>query len=388
MLIGDDGALPLPWLAEPLAQSLQSQRGHALMLHGAAGNGVLPYALALAQSWLCEAADGRRPACGRCGSCRLVQGRVHPDLMLLMPEQHRLDHDWPLSGDKPEGDSGRKPSRQIRVEEVRSLIDWVFKTSARGRGKVAVLTPGEALNAQSTNALLKTLEEPPPGTRLIVTTPDPQRLLPTVRSRCQALRLAEPATPWALDWLAGHGVAEPAVLLAAAAGRPLDALALHQAGVQADACGSCRKRWLRGRVGRCRAGRRRSCSTCCSSSATTRWRWRAGRHRATFRLARCRLARRRPGCGPGRWNCSASPATSPTPGTKACWPTPWWPPPPVRFSRLRPDRAVRAAPAWIHCPHERPHPHTRRRAGPRRGPGRGGGGSCIAPQRHPARVSR
>jgi len=235
MLIGDDGALPLPWLAEPLAQALQRQRGHALLVHGAAGSGVLPFALALAQSWLCEAADGLRPACGRCGSCRLVQGRVHPDLMLLMPEQQRREHDWPLSGDKTEGDSSKKPSRQIRVDEVRTLIDWVFKTSARGRGKVAVLTPGEALNLQSANALLKTLEEPPPGTRLLITTPDPQRLLPTVRSRCQQLRLAEPAATAATAWLAERGVAEPAVLLAACAGRPLDALALHQAGVHADA---------------------------------------------------------------------------------------------------------------------------------------------------------
>jgi DNA polymerase-3 subunit delta' len=235
VLIGDDGTLPLPWLAAPLAQALQSQRGHALMLHGAAGNGVLPFALALAQSWLCEAAEGRRPACGRCGSCRLVQGHVHPDLMLLMPEQHRRDHEWPLPGDKPEADGSRKPSRQIRVDEVRSLIDWVFKTSARGRGKVAVLAPGEALNPQSANALLKTLEEPPPGTRLIVTTPDPQRLLPTVRSRCQTQRLPDPEAVTAQAWLAARGVAEPAVLLAGAAGRPLDALAMHQAGMQADA---------------------------------------------------------------------------------------------------------------------------------------------------------
>jgi DNA polymerase-3 subunit delta' len=235
VLIGDDGAAPLPWLAEPLARALQQQRGHALLLHGAAGNGVLPLALALAQSWLCEAGDGRQPACGRCGSCRLVQGRAHPDLVLLMPEQQRREHDWPLPGDKPESDSSRKPSRQIRVDEVRLLIDWVFKTSARGRGKVAVLTPGEALNPQSANALLKTLEEPPPGTRLIVTTPDPQRLLPTVRSRCQALRLAEPDGAAAQDWLAARGVAEPAVLLAATTGRPLDALALHEAGVPAAA---------------------------------------------------------------------------------------------------------------------------------------------------------
>ncbi len=235
MLIGDDGAAPLPWLAEPLAQAVQRQRGHALLVHGALGTGVMPFALSLAQSWLCEAADGDRPACGRCGSCRLVQGRVHPDLMLLMPEQQRREHDWPLTGDKPEGDSSKKPSRQIRVDEVRLLIDWVFKTSARGRGKVAVLTPGEALNLQSANALLKTLEEPPPGTRLIITTPDPQRLLPTVRSRCQRLRLAEPAAEAAAGWLAARGVAEPTVLLAACAGRPLDALALHEAGVQAEA---------------------------------------------------------------------------------------------------------------------------------------------------------
>lgn len=238
MLIGDDGAAPLPWLAEPLQQALQHQRGHALMVHGAAGVGVLPFSLALAQSWLCEAGPGTgappRLACGRCGSCRLVQGRVHPDLLLLMPEQQRRELDWPLQGDKPDGDGSRKPSRQIRVDEVRQLIDWVFKTSARGRGKVALLTPGEALNLQSANALLKTLEEPPPGTRLIVTTPDPMRLLPTVRSRCQQLRLAEPPAAAADAWLAAQGVAEPAVLLAACAGRPLDALALHNAGLRAE----------------------------------------------------------------------------------------------------------------------------------------------------------
>ncbi len=246
LLIGDDGALPLPWLAEPLTAALAHQRGHALMLHGAAGSGVVPLALALAQSWLCEASDGRRPACGRCGSCRLVQGHVHPDLMLLMPEQQRRDLGWPLPGDKADSDSTRKPSRQIRVDEVRLLIDWVFKTSARGRGKVAVLTPGETLNMQSANALLKTLEEPPSGTRIVITTPDPARLLPTVRSRCQVLRLAEPAQPVALDWLAGRGVAEPAVLLAAACGRPLDARMLHEAGVHAETWGRLPQALARG----------------------------------------------------------------------------------------------------------------------------------------------
>jgi DNA polymerase-3 subunit delta' len=92
------------------------------------------------------------------------------------------------------------------------------------------------LNLQSANALLKTLEEPPPGTRLVLTCTDPALLLPTVLSRCQRQRLAEPPPDQAAAWLAGQGVADRAdaqVLLAACSGRPLDALALVQAGVSA-----------------------------------------------------------------------------------------------------------------------------------------------------------
>jgi len=237
MVVGTDGMLPLPWLAEPLAAALASHRGHALLVHGAAGVGAMPFALVLAQAWLCEdaTATGARP-CGHCGSCRLVQSRVHPDLLVLLPETLRRAHDWPLSGDKAEGDDAkRKPSRQIRIDEVRTLIDWSTKTSARGRGKVAVLHPAEALNVQSANALLKTLEEPPAGTRLVLTAGDPALLLPTVRSRCQRLRLPAPAPADAAAWLAAQGVENGKVLLAASSGRPLDALALVQAGIDAAA---------------------------------------------------------------------------------------------------------------------------------------------------------
>ena len=235
-VVGDTGALPLPWLAQPVADALATQRGHALLVHGSEGIGILPFALTLAQAWLCESEDIRKSApCGRCGSCRLVQSHLHPDLQVLMPELLRRQHDWLRVDDKAEGDDAkRKPSKQIRIDEVRSVIDWVFKTSARGRGKVVVLHPAEALNLQSANALLKTLEEPPPGTRILLSCADPALLLPTVRSRCQQLRLAPPALPLATAWLAEKGVAQPEVLLAACSGRPLDALALSQAGVQAE----------------------------------------------------------------------------------------------------------------------------------------------------------
>jgi DNA polymerase-3 subunit delta' len=236
MVVGPDGALALPWMAEPLARALTSQRGHALLLHAHPGNGALPLALTLAQAWLCE---GEKPACGHCGSCRLVQNHLHPDLFVLLPENLRREHGWLLVDDKAENDEAkRKPSRQIRIDEVRALIDWATRTSARGRGKVVVLHPAEALNIQSANALLKTLEEPPPGTRLLLSAADPALLLPTVLSRCQLQRLAEPPMAQAAQWLAEQGrvgADDAQVLLAACSGRPLEALALLQQGVDASA---------------------------------------------------------------------------------------------------------------------------------------------------------
>jgi len=234
MLVDASGALPLPWLQQPLDDALRSQRGHALLLHGAPGDGALQLAFTLAQAWLCEA-DAKRP-CGHCGSCRLVQAHGHPDLTVLLPETLRRELEWPLPDDKI--DSERKPSKQIRVDDVRHLIDRLTRTSARGRGKVALLFPAEALNLQAANALLKTLEEPAPGTRLLLGSAEPARLLPTVRSRCQLMRLATPSEDAAVAWLATQGVKDAAdarVLLAACSGRPLDALALLQAGIDAGA---------------------------------------------------------------------------------------------------------------------------------------------------------
>ncbi len=242
LVIGADGRPPLPWLAAPLQHALQSQRGHALLVQGSPGIGALPFTLSLAQSWLCErAAPGAtpaalQPACGRCTSCHLVGNHLHPDLFVLMPETLRRLHAWPLRDDKADGeDSKRKPSKQVRIDEVRALIDWTTRTSARGRGKVAVLHPAESLNLQSANALLKTLEEPPPGTRLLLCSADPARLLPTLRSRCQLFGLASPDEAVATAWLAEQGVEQAAVLLAACSGRPLDVLDWTQAGVDASA---------------------------------------------------------------------------------------------------------------------------------------------------------
>ncbi|MBI5258633.1 MAG: DNA polymerase III subunit delta' [Burkholderiales bacterium] len=232
MRLGADeqGRPPLPWLAEALAGARALQRSHALLLHGPAGGGHLQLAGLLAQAWLCE--DPAHAPCGRCGSCHLVRARSHPDLLVVVPQAVRVQLGWQGEEEgatKPEA----KPSRDIRVEQVRQAIDWTHQTSGRGRGKALVLHPADAMNTASANALLKTLEEPPAGLRLLLTSADPERLLPTVRSRCQKLRLALPAADQAAAWLREQGLAEPEPLLALASGSPLEALGWAEEGLDA-----------------------------------------------------------------------------------------------------------------------------------------------------------
>jgi len=237
-MVGSDAALPLPWLEAPLREGLQ-RSAHALLLHGPEGVGQFDLALALAQGWLCEAPPPfppeRRP-CGHCASCRLVQARSHPDLMVLVPEALRETLGW-ASGEGDEGGGERaskaKPSKEIKVEAVRTAVAFAQTTSARGRGKVVVLHPAERVNPIASNTLLKTLEEPPGAARFILSCGAPEALLPTIRSRCQSLPLGLPARAAAIEWLSGRGVADPAVLLAACGGQPMQALQWSEEGVDA-----------------------------------------------------------------------------------------------------------------------------------------------------------
>lgn len=227
----------LPWLAPVVAQALAMPHAHALLLHGSPGDGAYACATSIAQAWLCEAAQGASPACGLCEACRLFNQGLHPDVHRLLPEELRLQLGGPGADAEADGEGGsksrRKPSRQIRIDEVRAAIDWIVTTSSRGRAKVVLIHPAEALNLQSANALLKTLEEPPRGARLLLTAAEPEQLLPTVRSRCQRLRLNTPEPEQARAWLQAQGLDQPDVLLAACAQRPLEALALAEQGVDA-----------------------------------------------------------------------------------------------------------------------------------------------------------
>jgi DNA polymerase-3 subunit delta' len=209
-------------------------------LHGAAGSGLFELALRVAQAWLCEHANEAQRPCGHCPSCHLALARSHPDLRVVMPEAVQQALQWGAAdgegdgADTSDSKSKRKPSREIKVEAIRQAIDWAHTSSGRGQGKVLVFHPADAMNHVSANALLKTLEEPAAGMRLLLCVADPEQLLPTIRSRCQRVRVQAPSTEQALAWLATQRLEHPEVLLHASGGEPLAAVALAEAGMTAE----------------------------------------------------------------------------------------------------------------------------------------------------------
>lgn len=223
------GTALFPWLEAPLRAALGQAGSHAVLVHGPDGVGQFEFTLALAQALLCDA----RPtptsvACGQCASCRLVSARTHPDLLVLVPDAMRLALGWGEADSSAEDGasasaSRAKPSKEIRVDAVREAIAFAQATNSRGRGKVVVVHPAEAMNAIASNAMLKTLEEPVGQTTFLLASASRETLLPTVRSRCQDFALGLPDQAVALAWLEQQGVADPSPLLAACGGRPLEA---------------------------------------------------------------------------------------------------------------------------------------------------------------------
>lgn len=217
-----------PWVTRQL-HALLAQPGHALLLHGPSGLGQFELAQQLARAWLCEAPTSEG-ACGRCTACHGMDVHTHPDFFLLMPEDEMLARGLPLP-EKAQAELDarkRKPSRDIRIDDMRAAIDFAQRTSARMRGKVVLIYPAERMNHAAAGALLKTLEEPPGEVRFILASCAAHLLLPTIRSRCLGRALHWPGEEEALAWLGECGLPpqEAAALLRAAGGRPEQALGL------------------------------------------------------------------------------------------------------------------------------------------------------------------
>ncbi len=196
-----------PWLTPyqdkltALAQA--GQLHHALLLTGPVGIGKQVVAKRLASYLLCKAPQQCQP-CGLCKSCQLMSSGHHPDL-------------WQVP---TEGSS-------IGVEPIRALGQFMQGASQQGGAKIALLGQAELMTEAAANALLKTLEEPPENSFLMLQSAHPAQLLPTILSRCQSWALAPVYGPQIEHWLQEHSSRPvPDFLLHYAGGAPLLALKL------------------------------------------------------------------------------------------------------------------------------------------------------------------
>jgi DNA polymerase-3 subunit delta' len=193
---------------ETLKRALASGRvAHAYLFHGPDGVGKRAAALAFAQALECQRrAPGEAVPCGTCIACQKVDRMVHPDVHLYLPQPNDAStddvaarHQRLAENPYAEVDFRRRPSLEdpskssnkqtiYNVDRVREITHDLRYRPAEGRYKVAVLTDADAMNEASANAFLKGLEEPTEQTVIILTASRPDRLLPTILSRCQRLR--------------------------------------------------------------------------------------------------------------------------------------------------------------------------------------------------------
>ncbi|MGC2047517.1 MAG: DNA polymerase III subunit delta' [Gallionella sp.] len=211
-----------PWQQNDLKrlQELRKRPPHGVLFKGAKGIGKFDLAMNFAQSLLCQHPDEADLACGKCSSCHWFEQESHPDFRLLQPEA--------LSLNGEETESGKKPSKQISVDQVRALADFVGMSAHQGGRRVVVIHPAESMNTNAANALLKNLEEPPQGMLFILVSHKPQQLLPTILSRCLSFSLPAPDAASATRWLKEQGVKNPGEALAASGFAPLQAVQQDQ----------------------------------------------------------------------------------------------------------------------------------------------------------------
>ena len=216
----------LPWHRTALSRLLaeRARLPHALLIQGAPGIGKVEFARAMAAGILCESPrDGL--ACGGCPSCHWFSQGNHPDFREIVPESAAEDED---EAEVDTAKADKTKSVVIKIDQVRAVADFVALTTHRAGYRVLLLHPADALHPNAANALLKTLEEPPPHTLILLVTAYPARLLPTIRSRCRRLVLGPPDAREAVAWLRAQSVEDAEAALAAAGGAPLLARDLAQ----------------------------------------------------------------------------------------------------------------------------------------------------------------
>lgn len=197
-----------PWqqaVWDRFAPVLRGERaGHALLLTGAPGIGKRHLAGVILRALLCEQPDASRLPCGQCRACIQVAAGSHPDHSRLAPPE---------------------PGKTIGVDAVREFCRRLYTTPQFAGGRIGLIDPADRLTVQAANSLLKALEEPPASSRILLLTDRRDRVLPTIRSRCQMWRVDRPDPAGVADWLATMPAAV-ADAMPLARNAPLQALTL------------------------------------------------------------------------------------------------------------------------------------------------------------------
>ncbi len=217
-------------LRELRALALGPEPAHALMVTGPENVGRMLIAREYAALLNCEArgdaphaggmlletppADPASLPCGVCRPCRLIAEGSHPDVVLLAPGDALCK---PRNGDSSH--EKHPNSRDIRICQVRGMIDVVSRYPYEARFRVIIVAPADRLGEEAAHTMLKTLEEPPGHTAIILVTAAPEAVLETIRSRCRRLDLRTVARAEIEEGLLARGVANDVAAAAAAASR-------------------------------------------------------------------------------------------------------------------------------------------------------------------------
>ena len=182
---------PQQQIVTQLRRCLEKDRvAHAYLFNGTELQPLEDLARTLAKTLNCETPAARASSglpldsCDKCPSCRRIEDGNHPDILWLRPESK---------------------SRIITIEQMRDLMQTVFLKPTAAQWKVAIIVCADRLNVHAANAFLKTLEEPPRNTIIILLSTEPQRVLETIVSRCLRLNVAavapHPQEPALVNWL-------------------------------------------------------------------------------------------------------------------------------------------------------------------------------------------
>jgi len=165
-----------------LSKGIKAERlAHAYLFVGPSQVGKKTTALEFVKALLCQNPAGVFKPCAKCRNCVLINQGQHPDVMFIVPGSQNS---------KMEGKDAGEPvkNQEIKISQIRELQHQLSLTPFSAPRKVVIIDSAEKMTQEASNCLLKTFEEPPPKSLLILISSNFERLLPTIISRCQMIK--------------------------------------------------------------------------------------------------------------------------------------------------------------------------------------------------------